>query len=71
MDVFDVIVKEINEKVTQLSEYLSSGNATSYEEYKRLCGEIRGLITARGYTLDLKTRMEKSDEWNTYWLKPQ
>jgi hypothetical protein len=62
MDVFDVIVKEIDEKVTQLSEYLSSGNATSYEEYKRLCGEIRGLITARGYTLDLKTRMEKSDE---------
>lgn len=61
MDAFEVIVKEIDEKVTQLSEYVSSGNATSYEEYKRLCGEIRGLLTARGYTLDLKKRMETAD----------
>jgi hypothetical protein len=62
MDAFEVIVKDINEKVEQLSEYVSSGNAASYEEYKRLCGEIRGLLTARGYTLDLKKRMENSDE---------
>ena len=62
MDAFEVIVKEIDEKVQQLSEYVSSGNATSYEEYKRLCGEIRGLLTARGYTLDLKKRTENSDE---------
>lgn len=61
MDAFEVIIKEIDEKVQQLSEYVSSGNATSYEEYKRLCGEIRGLLTARGYTLDLKQRMEKAD----------
>ena len=61
MDAFEVIVKDIDEKVQQLSEYVSSGNATSYEEYKRLCGEIRGLLTARGYTLDLKQRMEKAD----------
>jgi len=62
MNAFEVIVKEIDEKVQQLSEYVSSGNATSYEEYKRTCGEIRGLLTARGYTLDLKKRMENSDE---------
>lgn len=62
MDAFEVIVKDINEKINQLAEYVSSGNATSYEEYKRLCGEIRGLTIARGYTLDLKTRMENSDE---------
>jgi hypothetical protein len=62
MNAFEVIVKEIDEKVQQLSEYVSSGNATSYEEYKRTCGEIRGLLIARGYTLDLKKRMENSDE---------
>ena len=62
MDAFEVIVKEIDEKVQQLGEYVSSGNATSFEEYKRLCGEIKGLLTARGYTLDLKKRMENSDE---------
>jgi hypothetical protein len=31
MDAFEVIVKDIDEKVNQLSEYVSSGNATSYE----------------------------------------
>ena len=62
MDAFEVIVKEIDEKVQQLGDYVSSGNAVSFEEYKRLCGEIKGLLTARGYTLDLKKRMENSDE---------
>lgn len=62
MDAFEVLVKQLDEKIEQLSEYVSSGNATSYEEYKRLCGEIRGLLIARGYTLDLKKRMESSDE---------
>jgi len=62
MNALEVIVKEIDEKVQQLGEYVSSGNANSFEEYKRLCGEIRGLLIARGYTLDLKNRMENSDE---------
>ena len=62
MTALEIIVKEIDEKVQQLGQYVSSGNATSYEEYKRLCGEIKGLLTARGYTLDLKKRMENSDE---------
>jgi len=62
MDVFDVLTKEIDEKISQVKDYLSEGKAESFEEYKKLCGEIRGLLTARGYTLDLKQNMESSDE---------
>lgn len=62
MDAFEVIVKEIDEKVVQLSNFLVDGKAESYEHYKGLCGEIRGLSLARGYTLDLKQRTESSDE---------
>lgn len=62
MDSYEVIVKEIDEKVKQLYEYIGTGKAETFEEYKRLCGEIKGLLTARGYTLDLKHRMEHSDE---------
>jgi len=62
MDAFDVIVKEIDDKVKQLFEHVGAGKADTFEEYKRLCGEIKGLLTARGYTLDLKNRMENSDE---------
>jgi hypothetical protein len=62
MDVFDVLTKEIDGKISQVKDYLSEGKAESFEEYKKLCGEIRGLLTARGYTLDLKRNMESSDE---------
>jgi len=41
---------------------LADGKAESFEEYKKLCGEIRGLLIMRGYTLDLKQRLENSDD---------
>jgi hypothetical protein len=41
---------------------LSLGRANSYDEYKYLCGEIRGLLTARDIVKDLKNRMENEDE---------
>jgi hypothetical protein len=62
MDVIDVLVKQSDEKVAQLKDYLSEGKAESYEEYKKLCGEIKGLLTARGYALDLQQTMENSDD---------
>lgn len=62
MDAFEVLVTQIDEKVQQLQEFLAQGRAESYEEYKRMCGEIKGLLTARGNALDLKQRMENSDE---------
>jgi hypothetical protein len=62
MDAFEVLVKQLDEKVQQLSEYIGEGKAETFEEYKKLCGEIRGLLIARGYALDLKQRLEHSDE---------
>ena len=62
MDVFDVLVKQADEKIEQLKEYLAEGKAETFEEYKKLCGEVRGLLIMRGYTLDLKQRLETSDD---------
>lgn len=62
MDPFELLVAQINDKVQQLQEAVSNGNANSFEEYKKTCGEIRGLLTARQYVLDLKQRMENSDD---------
>lgn len=62
MDMYDVLIKEIDDKIKQLSEHIGLGRAETFEEYKRLCGEIRGLLTARGYALDLKQRLELTDE---------
>jgi hypothetical protein len=62
MDVFEVLVKQADEKIEQLKDYLAEGRAESFEEYKKLCGEVRGLLIMRGYTLDLKHRMENADD---------
>jgi hypothetical protein len=62
MNVLDVLIQQLDEKALQLQEALAAGRVETYEEYKKVCGEIRGLLTARGYALDLKQTMEKSDE---------
>ncbi len=62
MNALDVIIQQTDEKVEQLKDYLASGRAVSFEEYKSLCGEIRGLLIVRGNALDLKKNLEESDE---------
>ena len=62
MDALDILVEQTDDKVSQLKDYLAEGKAESFEEYKRICGEIKGLLTVRGYALDLKQRLEQSDE---------
>ena len=62
MDGFEILIKQADEKIEQLKEYLAEGRAESFKEYKKLCGEVRGLLIMRGYVLDLKQRLEKSDD---------
>ena len=62
MNVLDVLIQQLDEKVLQLQEAVAAGRVETFEEYKKMCGEIRGLLTARGYVLDLKQNMENSDE---------
>ena len=62
MDAFDLLVDQIEDKVDQLKQAVASGRAETFEEYKRTCGEIKGLLIARGYILDLQDKMETSDE---------
>lgn len=62
MDDFDVIVKNINEKVSQLQEFVLTGNFQDLAEYKRACGEIRGLLLARDYVTDQKQKVENFND---------
>ena len=58
MDAFDVVLKHIDEKVTQLKDAVCSERIESFEVYKQMCGEIRGLQTAKGYVMDMKDKLE-------------
>lgn len=62
MTELEVLLIQFNEKLEQLRDATATGNFEKFEDYKKTCGEIRGLLTARGYVLDLKDRMEKSDD---------
>ena len=62
MNGFEILIQQADEKIEQLKEYLAEGKAESFEDYKKLCGEVRGLLIMRGYTLDLKQRLETSDD---------
>jgi hypothetical protein len=62
MDNFDVILKNIDEKVFQLRDFVATGNVNDLSEYKATCGQIRGLLTARDFILDQKQKMEQFNE---------
>jgi hypothetical protein len=62
MTALEVLIKQLDEKVESLKEYLAEGRVENFEEYKKICGEIRGLLTARGNVLDLKQTLEESDD---------
>lgn len=61
MTELELLVKQIDDKTNQLKDAVIVGSL-DHIQYQRLCGEIRGLLTAKGYILDLKERMENSDE---------
>lgn len=62
MTALEILVQQLDEKIQQLKEHVATGRPDTFEEYKRTCGEIKGLLIARGYVLDLQQRMEQSDE---------
>ena len=62
MDAFDVLVDELDKEVKSKQDWLGSGQAKDYAEYQRVCGEIRGLLSAGRNILDLKKKMEHSDD---------
>jgi hypothetical protein len=62
MNELQAVIKNIDDKISQLNDFLPSGRVGSFEEYKAICGEIKGLLFARNYALDLQKTSEESDE---------
>ena len=62
MDAFDALVQELDKELVQKRDWVASGQAKDFADYQRMCGEIHGLLIARQEVLDLKQKMEHSDE---------
>lgn len=60
--IYDVLLAELQGRYDVIAQSLVRGGCASYDEYKYLCGQLRGLEAALGTIEDLKTRMETLDE---------
>jgi hypothetical protein len=54
--------KKLDDKILQLQEAMADGMAQDFADYKKMVGEIQGLLTARLYTIDLQERLKESDD---------
>ena len=57
-----LVVKEIDKMRQEQVMYLAASRADSFDEYKKICGVIRGLSLAEDLINNLVHKMEHSDE---------
>lgn len=60
--VLEVISSQITDQIAQIQEFLGTGQAKDYAEYRESCGKIRGLIVAKQQVEDLVRNLENSDD---------
>ena len=56
------VQREIAKTREEQAMFLAADRAASFEEYKKVCGVIRGLSLADSIINDLVQKMEKDDE---------
>lgn len=61
-----LLASKIDDRVSQLQMSIADGKAEDFAEYKKMCGEVKGLLTARLYIIDLQERITNNDddEWD-------
>ena len=56
------LTDRINDTIEKLQEAMADGLAKDYAEYKKMCGEVKGLLTARSLVKDLQERLINDDD---------
>jgi hypothetical protein len=62
MSPLEMVMTQIDDKIEQIKDFMAGGRAQSFEDYQKMCGEIRGLLSARSYAQDLQSNLENMDE---------
>lgn len=55
------VAKEIDKLRQEQAAFLAASRADTYDEYKKICGVIRGLSLAENIINDLVQRMNNAD----------
>jgi hypothetical protein len=60
--VASYLLRELDKLKEAQNTHLSGGGAKTFDEYRHVCGVIRGLTHAETIVKDLVQRLENSDE---------
>ena len=58
----EFLLKEIDKLRTDNTMFLAAGRAINFDEYRHVCGVIRGLSLAENIINDLVQKLEHSDD---------
>lgn len=59
----NIVKKELSIRRKELEDFLTFGNAKTFDEYKELCGKINGLTSAELEINDLLSKLEQNDDF--------
>ena len=62
MDVLQVLRDKFRADMNNFTDDLANGQCSSFEQYKELCGVIRGLAYAERHLIDLAENIEKAND---------
>lgn len=62
LQLLALLDRKLGERENELIEFLSRGSASSYDGYKEVCGQIRGLQAARLEIADLVRRVKENED---------
>jgi hypothetical protein len=58
----EYLLNEYKDRMAMLQEAVHRGNCATFEEYKYVCGQLRGLEAACAIIVDLAKNLEHSDD---------
>jgi hypothetical protein len=62
MDFITAFRTKLRTDMNNFTDDLANGQCTSFEQYKELCGVIRGLAYAERHLLDLAEHMKEDND---------
>ena len=62
IDFIDAFRKKLRADMNNFTDDLANGQCASFEQYKELCGVIRGLAYAERHLIDLAENIEKDND---------
>lgn len=62
LQLLDHLNSKLEERRVELIEFVGRGNAQSFDAYKEVCGQIRGLQTAQLEIADLVRRLKENND---------